>query len=60
MIARTLLLALYASIMGTLAQAQVNSATPGWFPFNGFQSGAAGNIGLCAALELGVRLREMT
>lgn len=46
MIARTLLLALYASIMGTLAQAQVNSATPGWFPFNGFQSGAAGNIGL--------------
>lgn len=46
MIARTLLVAHCASIIGTRVQAQVNSATPGWFPFNGFQSGAAGNIGL--------------
>lgn len=45
MIAKTLLL-LCSSLICTFTKAQVNRATLGWFTYNGFQRGIAGNIGL--------------
>jgi hypothetical protein len=34
MLAKKLMFALWASVICALGQAQVNSSTPGWFPFN--------------------------